>query len=273
VDAGGASDRIGSGCGPSLRRSNGWLMLGALMLVSIVIPAHNEAANVEELMCELNEALAKLPDDVRDEVEVIFVDDASTDGTLELLEELGRRYAFVKVIAMSARGGQTGCYQEAFRQAQGRYIIRMDADLQDDPRDLQKYFELLADDPDIVMGLRQVRRSRRILRLSTTVYDILVMLLFDSPFHTNSSSFVLFKSKWVKGLQLRNNDHRYLPLIALSRGAARLREVVIDNRDRKRGESKYGYYTKFLKGIPELFAFLVRLRLKQYSTSKHPLEK
>ena len=241
------------------------------MLVSIVIPAHNEAENVRELTRELSEVLAGVPA-MRGEVEVIFINDCSTDDTGAVLDELAAAHDFLRIIHMQERGGQTGCYQAAFAQVTGRYIIRMDADLQDDPHDLPQFFNLLGDDPDIVMGLRGIRRSRRVLRLATTLYDILVMMLFDSPFHTNSSSFVLFKSKFVKGVSLENNDHRYLPLIALSRGASRLKEVVVVNRDRKHGESKYGYYTKFLKGIPELLRFLVRLRREQYSTSKQPLE-
>jgi glycosyltransferase involved in cell wall biosynthesis len=242
------------------------------LLVSIVIPAHNEAENVQELSQELDAALTKLPAELREQIEVIFIDDASTDNTRELLDELAREYPFINVIGLRERGGQTGCYQEAFRQAKGRYILRMDCDLQDDPQDLEQFFSLLDGDPDIVMGLRQIRRSRRVLRLATTLYDILVMMLFDSPFHTNSSSFVLFKAKWVKGVTLENNDHRYLPLIALSRGASRLREVVVTNRDRRHGQSKYGYYAKFLKGIPELLKFLVRLRRDEYSTHKQPIE-
>ena len=102
---------------------------------------------------------------------------------------------------------------------------------------------------DLVMGLRTIRRQNRILRIATMIYDVFVTVLFDSPLHTNSSSFIAFKAKYIKGIKLKHNDHRYLPLIAMNRGAFKLSEVIVINRERIHGHSKYGVYTKFLFSI------------------------
>ncbi|GEM_PF-646253 len=228
--------------------------------ISIVIPVHNEAENVRQLAEELKAVLST----TTYESEVIFVDDVSIDNTAEVLNQLKDANSFVKVILLEERGGQTGCYQAAFQEARGKYIIRMDGDLQDDPKDLVNFFDLIGEEPDIIMGLRQIRRHHRILRLATMIYDMLILILFNSPFNTNSSSFIAFKAKFVQGIKLRSNDHRYLPLIAMHRGASNLKEVIVNNRNRIHGRTKYGYYTKFILGIPEVLRFLLRLRFGYY---------
>jgi glycosyltransferase involved in cell wall biosynthesis len=238
--------------------------------VSIVIPLHNEAGNLPQLSKELDDVLCLAQ--YHNHTEVIFVDDVSTDGTRKILQQLSAQYSFIRVIPLEERGGQTGCYQVAFQEAQGEYIIRMDGDLQDDPEDLKAFFELMSERPDIIMGLRLMRRHRRLLRLATMLYDILMMATFDSPFYTNSSSFVAFKAKFVRGIRFRKNDHRYLPLIAMYRGAQNLKEIVVKNRDRIHGNTKYGTYKKLILGLPEILCFLARLKMGYYDLSRQPME-
>jgi len=239
------------------------------MMISIVIPVHNEAGNIEQLAKEIENVLQSAPYNT----EVLFVNDASTDNTGEILKSLEKQYSFVTVHNMEERGGQTGCFQKAFQEAKGKYIIRMDGDLQDNPLDLIQFFELLEQDPDIIMGLRSVRKHRRILRVATMIYDIVVVVLFDSPLYTNSSSFIAFKAKFLKGVQFEPNDHRYLSLIAMERGAVKLKEVVVENRDRVYGQSKYGVYTKFIFSIFELLKVFIRLKSGHYNVQSQPLPK
>ena len=170
----------------------------------------------------------------------------------------------MRVIHLKERSGQTRCNQVAFQKAQGEYIIRMDGDLQDNPKDLRYFFEVLPQKPDIIMGLRAMRRHRRLLRIATMLYDAMMVALFDTPFYTNSSSFIAYRAKYVQNITFKRNDHRYLPIIAIHRGASNLHEVVVANRDRKYGKTKYGYYSKFVKGIPEVLRFLFRLKRGYY---------
>ena len=233
------------------------------MLVSIVIPAFNEEENLEQLFREVDEALINAPH----EIEVIIVNDNSTDGTKNILERLKKLHPFIKLINLKERGGQTGCFQVGFQEAKGEYIIRMDSDLQDHPKDLKQFFRAFEEKPDMIMGLREMRKHHRFLRIATVLYDALIMILFDSPFHTNSSSFIAFKAEFVKEIPFRFNDHRYLPIIAMHRGAERLKEVVISHRERIYGQSKYGVYIKLLKGMPEVIRFIFKLKTGYYNLS------
>lgn len=230
------------------------------MDISIVIPLHNEEQSLEQLADELDKVISK----VKYKIEVLFVNDASTDATGSILERIEKKYRFVRIITLSARGGQTGCYQVAFEEAAGKYLIRMDGDLQDDPGDLYKFFEMIEDDADMIMGLRTMRKHRKLVRLASVLYDVLVLILFDSPLYTNTSSFIGFKAKYLKGIKFKRNDHRYLPLIAIRRGASRLREIVVLHRQRKYGESKYRDFRKVFFGIQEVLVFFIRLKTGYY---------
>lgn len=230
------------------------------MLASIVIPAHNEEGSLEQLGRELDEALRGM----EAEVEVLFVDDASTDRTREILDALAKRLPCVRVLGLPQRSGQTGAFQAAFAEARGEYIVRMDADLQDHPADLAQFFPHLREGVDLVVGLRSLRRHRRLLRLASMLYDASAVALFDSPLHIHTTSFLAVRAPFVRGIRFRRNDHRHLPLIALRRGARRISEVVVQNRERRFGRSKYSNLSKLTRGIPEVLLFFVRVKSGYY---------
>lgn len=238
------------------------------MLISIVISVCNEEESLGQLIKEIDRVLRS----VEYKIEVLFVNDASTDNSESTLEEIKETYSYVKIITLDVRSGQTGCYQTAFQQARGKYIIRMDADLQDDPQDLFKFFPLIEKEVDLIMGLREMRRHRKLLRLASILYDALVVSLFDSPLHANTSSFVAFKSKFIKGIKFKKNDHRYIPLIAMRRGASNIKEVVVAHRERLYGHSKYGTFKKVFLGIQEVLRFFLRLKFGYYNLQNSNLQ-
>jgi len=234
------------------------------MLISIVIPVHNEEQSLRQLVFEINEVINV----VNYKIEVLIVNDASTDKSVLILDELKNEYVFLVVINMTERGGQTGCYQEAFREARGKYIIRMDGDLQDDPQDLFKFFSLIEKDVDMIMGLRHLRCHKKILKITSILYDALALFLFDSPLHTNTGSFVAIKAEYIKNVKFKKNDHRYLPLIAMRRGASVIKEEIVNHRSRLHGKSKYDSYMKVILGIQEVLRVFVRLKLGYYDIKK-----
>jgi glycosyltransferase involved in cell wall biosynthesis len=236
------------------------------LLVSIIIPVYNEEGSLPQLIGELDHVIRS----VHHPLEVIFVNDVSTDESPVILDRFEKEYDYVRVIHLLKKGGQTGCYQVAFQEANGKYIIRMDSDLQDDPADLHQFFALIEQDVDLIMGLREIRRHKRLLRFASILYDSFVVLLFDTPLHTNTSSFVAFKSKFVRGIQFVKNDHRYIPVISMLRGATKIKEVVIVNRERKYGISKYSNVKKIIYGIPEVIRFFIRAKMGYYNS--YPVE-
>ena len=239
------------------------------IFISIVIPIYNEEESLPHLMEELVEVISG----VSYGIEVILVNDVSTDGSPRLIEEFEKKYYYLKSIHLHKKGGQTGCYQVAFQQAKGKYIIRMDGDLQDDPKDLKHFFRLCLDGQDLIMGLRGLRKHKRLLRMVSILFDALMVLMLDSPLHTNTSSFIAFKTEFVRGIKFKKNDHRYLPLIAINKGASKVREIVVSHRERKYGTTKYNNLHKIIFGTIETVAFLIRIKSGYYNSSRSRLIK
>ena len=117
------------------------------------------------------------------------------------------------------------------------------------------------------MGLREARKHSKVLRIMSALYDLLILTLFNTPLHSNSGSFVAFKTKFVKNLPWYANDHRYLPLIVIHRGATKVSEVFVSHRERKHGNTNYPKYRKIIFGIFEVILFMTRLRLGKYKNN------
>lgn len=235
------------------------------MRISLVIPFHNE----EESLKELLPAIEAVRITLSHEFEILLVDDCSSDRSAAFVREFSATHPEYRLIQLSQRGGQTGAFRAAFAEASGTHIIRMDADLQDDPADLPLFLEQLEKGRDLVMGLRTSRKHSRALRILSTTFDLLVLLLVNSPLHAHSGSFVAFRAEHVKGIPLYRNDHRYLPLIAIRRGATDCTEVIARHNSRKHGYSKYRLGKKVVTGIVDSGLFFFRLILGFYDVGRH----
>ncbi len=234
-----------------------------MISATIVIPFHNEKKNLEILSNELINALENKPKDI--EVSVIFVNDNSNDGGNIYISKFINELENFRIINLEKRSGQTGAFKEAFNQCKTDYIIRMDSDLQDNPKDLGLFFnKIILLQPDLIMGIREVRKHKRILRLASIIYDFLMVLLFNSPLRSSSGSFVCFKREFVDNLPWYKNDHRYLPLITINRGAHKISEVIVMHRERNFGNSKYSSFSKLFFGIFEVVVFSLRMKLGFY---------
>jgi len=231
-------------------------------LVTLVIPFYNEELSLIELLPRVKDNLEKSGITY----EVLLINDASTDGSNAVVEKfiIESKDKNFKLIRMHTNSGQTGCFKKAFSEASGEYIIRMDADLQDNPSDLYFFIDKINDNADMVMGIRENRKHSHILKFSTALYNLIIIMLYNSPLTMHSGSFIAFKSEFVKDIPFKNNDHRYLPLIAINRGANNIREIIVSHNERIYGSSNYSLLKKVLLGIPELIFFLVRLRFGFY---------
>lgn len=232
------------------------------MRISIVIPAKNESESLQILIPEIIKVLNEQKKNFS--AEIILVDDASSDSTKKIIDGFHKRYGFIKPIYLKKTSGQTGCFQAGFNQAKGDYIVRMDADLQDLPADLPLFFKAFNEGADLVMGIREHRKHRRLYRLASFVYNFLVVLIFNSPLDMNSGSFVGFKAELVKKVNFKKNDHRYMPLIAVCRGAKDIREITVRHGERRFGVSKYHPLTKLLFGFFEVWFLFFRIKIGYY---------
>ena len=240
------------------------------MMFSVAIPSHNEQDSLKVLVPRL---LATINTIKNHSFELLLIDDASTDQTKEVITEYEQQDPRVQGVFLQRRSGQTGAFQAAFDRAKGDVIIRMDADLQDQPEDLPLFVTSFEQGADLVVGLRECRKHRRLLRLATSFYDILVTLFFNSPLHSNSGSFVGFRAQYIQGVSFWRNDHRFLPLIAILRGAQVIREVFVRHGVRQFGVSKYKVFKKLFVGTWDVFAFFLRAKCGYYKSKRHQLGK
>ncbi len=218
--------------------------------ISVVIPLRDEAENLVPLHRELTDVL----DQLGVSYEVILVDDGSVDGTFEQLAGIQARDAKVKVIRFTRNFGQTAAFAAGFAEARGSYIITLDGDLQNDPRDIPQMLAL-ARRKDIVSGWRRKRKDNFFTRyLPSAAANWLLGLVTGVRLHDNGCSLKVYRAKVVKPLKLRPGLHRYLPAIASQLGG-RVAEVEVNHRPRQHGHSKYNLSRTF-----RVVADLVQLR-------------
>ncbi len=234
------------------------------MLISIVIPYFNEKKNLEILIPNLKKSLNKIR---KCKFEVIFVDDCSTDKSSIVVKLLIKDTKFVKfrIMRLLKKSGQTGAFKAAFQKAKGKFIIRMDADLQNDPRDISKFINKINLRNDLVIGKRVHNKQSILLYYCGELYNKIMRLILIKDIKNYSSSFVAFNKKYLKKLPWFHNDHRYLPSIVIERGAINISEVNVNHCNRRFGKSNYNTFKKIILGFPEIVLFLIRLKLGFYS--------
>lgn len=229
-------------------------------MISVVSPVHNEARNLDEFISRIRKVMKSLGL----KWELILVNDASTDGSAEILRKWSLKDKRVVVFSHRRCMGQTGSFRTGFNNARGSMVITMDADLQVLPEDIPLFARKIESGYDVVNGIRENRQHPFWMKLASRFYNILMLVFFRSPVFDAASNFTAFRTRYVKGLPLRDNDHRYIIPIAMRRGAARIGEVIVAHHARKHGKSKYTALPKYLRGFPELFVAWLRIRSGKY---------
>jgi len=222
--------------------------------LSVVIPVFNEAPTLEPLHRQLTEVLTELGQSY----ELIFVDDGSTDGSGEVLEELYRHDPRMRVIQFRRNFGKTTALAAAFQAARGEIIITIDADLQYDPAEIPKLLAQLEEGYDLVCGRRYPRRDPLTKRLASKIYNGLTRLLTGVDLHDFNAGFKACRREAIRRLPLRGELHRYIPVLVALQGG-RVCEVPVRLYERRFGESKFGT-ARLLKGLLDLFTVLFLTR-------------
>jgi glycosyltransferase involved in cell wall biosynthesis len=205
--------------------------------ISVVVPMRNEALNVEELFRELTAALEAF----KRPYEIIAIDDGSTDETFGILARLQASDFHLRVIRFRRNFGQTAAFAAGFAHARGRYIVTMDGDLQNDPKDIAEMVRVLEERPaDIVAGWRKNRKDTFInRRLPSILANRLISRATGVRLHDYGCSLKVFRAEVVKPMKLYGEMHRFLPAIASEFGVT-IVEHVVNHRARMHGASKYG---------------------------------
>ena len=209
--------------------------------ISLFLPVLNEEPNLRPLHARLEEALAALPHTA----EIIYVDDGSTDGSLEVLRELSARDPRVRVIALRRNYGQTAAMAAGIDAARGEVLIPMDADLQNDPVDIARLLEKLDEGFDVVSGWRKERQDKMVTRkIPSTIANWVISLIGGVKLHDYGCSLKAYRREFLKEVKLYGEMHRFIPIYASWVGA-RVTEIPVKHHARTMGQSKYGLSRTF----------------------------
>lgn len=204
--------------------------------ISIVIPVFNEEDNLETLYSDLKRVL----ESIGKTYEIILVDDGSTDLTFDILEGLHKRDSHVRVIRFRRNFGQSAAFSAGFDFANGKIIVTMDADLQNDPDDIPKLLEKLEEGYDVISGWRVDRKDRFLTRqLPSRIANFLISMITGVKLHDYGCSLKAYRREVVKNIKLYGEMHRFIPALASWMGV-RIGEIPVNHAPRKSGQSKYG---------------------------------
>lgn len=212
--------------------------------ISIIIPLYNEVDNIEPLGHSIINAMHN------QNYEVIFIDDGSTDGSSNALENWCAQYTHFRTIHFKKNAGQTAAMDAGFRHARGKYIISMDADLQNDPTDIPQLLEKL-NAYDMVCGWRQKRNDPWIKRISSRVANSIRNKLSWEDIKDTGCSLKAYRKECLDRIKLFNGMHRFLPTLFKMEGFT-VTEIVVNHYPRKFGKSKYGVFNRAFQAFIDL---------------------
>ncbi|GAB4212670.1 MAG: glycosyltransferase family 2 protein [Sandaracinaceae bacterium] len=202
--------------------------------LSIVLPIYNEVDNVAPLLEEIEQAL---PDR---RFEVVAVDDGSRDGTRELLRRLVKEKPYLRVVLFRRNSGQSAAFDAGFRAATGRVVVTMDADRQNDPRDVPRLVAKLDEGFDLVTGWRKNRKDGVLLRkIPSRIANAFIRWVTGTRIHDLGCSLKVYRREITDEIRLYGEMHRFLVPLAEHQGA-RVAEIEVNHRARTAGVSKYG---------------------------------
>ena len=215
-------------------------------MLSVVIPVFNEAESLEALWHELSEVAASEGYDL----DVVFIDDGSTDGSWEVIARLAEADRRVSGIRFRRNFGKAAALSAGFEQARGDLVMTLDADLQDDPREIPRFLAEMKKNLDVVSGWKKVRHDPWHKVLPSRVFNWMVSRLTGVWLHDHNCGMKCYRREVFEEVRLYGELHRFVPVLAAARGF-RTGEIVINHRPRKFGRSKYGV-SRIIKGFMDL---------------------
>ena len=206
------------------------------LALSVVVPIYNEVASIPHLV----DAVATSLSANQLSYEIVCVDDGSQDGSTELLLELARSRPDLKAVILRRNYGQTAAMSAGFKYAQGRVIVMIDGDLQNDPADIPALLAKMEEGYDLVSGWRKERQDAALTRLlPSKIANWLIGKVTGVKLHDYGCSLKAYRSELVADMHLYGELHRFLPALAYIEGA-RITEIPVRHHARRYGQSKYG---------------------------------
>lgn len=223
---------------------------------SVVIPLKNEESNIVDLVEELEPVMSKL----LEPWELICIDDGSTDNTRVLLKQLIRHKSYLRVLVFNKNYGQSSAFHAGFSAAQGEFIITMDGDRQNDPRDIPKLLPLMKGH-DLVCGIRIGRKDPWNKRVISKLANRVRGWICEDGVQDTGCSLKIYRRDCLSRIKMFHGMHRFLPALFKMEGF-NVTEAPVNHRERIKGSSKYNLFNRSFNTIADLLA--VRWMKKRY---------
>jgi dolichol-phosphate mannosyltransferase len=216
-------------------------------MLSVVVPVYNEVDTLAKLHAELVEVTERK----QLAWELIFVDDGSSDGSWAEIERLAREDVRVRGIRLRRNFGKAAALSSGFEAARGDVVFTLDADLQDDPKEIPNFLEAMAkQELDVVSGWKKTRHDPWHKVIPSRIFNAMIGQLTGVRLHDHNCGFKCYRRDVLSEVHIYGELHRFVPVLANARGW-KVGEIVVQHRPREFGRSKYGVY-RFVKGFLDL---------------------
>ncbi len=222
------------------------------MQLSIIIPAKDEAESLPELFGEIQEVMQSY--NSIQEWELLFIDDGSSDDTWSVIEQLSRDNSQVQGFRFQYNCGKAAALALGFKESTGDYIITMDADLQDNPKEIPRFIEKLEEGYELISGWKKKRYDPWHKVLPSRLFNLVTSKAAGIRLHDFNCGFKAYKRDVLRYIKLYGDFHRYIPVWASWKGF-KITEIVVEHRSRKYGSSKYGI-SRLVSGFLDLLTLL-----------------
>lgn len=221
--------------------------------ISIIVPVYNEQALLLPLLERLDEAATALN---ASSVELIVVDDCSTDDTPKILREYTHNRVSFSHISMKEKGGKSKALLQGFTSAKGEIILMIDGDLQNDPADFPAMVALLEEGNDVVTGWRADRKDDALKCFVSKIYNGIINLISGMRLHDHNCGLKAIRASALQGLDFRSEWHRFLTVMVHDAGG-KVVEMKVRHHVREAGKSRYGI-DRYLRFAGDLIGFICR---------------
>ena len=216
--------------------------------ISVVVPVYNEEENLPILIPRLAEVLEPLGESY----EMIFVDDGSIDGSRKIIKEMSSKYPQIRLVGFKKNCGETAAGAAGLREANGKVVITIDADLQNDPKDIPRMLEYLKE-YDMVTGWRQEREDSWIKRITSKIANEIRNGLSGETIRDSGCTFRAYRRECLQNIKLYKGMHRFMPTLVKMEGF-RVVEIPIAHHPREFGVSKYTTWNRMWRAFIDLLA-------------------
>lgn len=219
--------------------------------ISIIVCLYNEVESLPELTAWIDKVMT----DNKFDYELIMVDDGSDDGSWELIRRLKETNANIKGISFRRNYGKSAALYCGFKEASGRVVVTMDADLQDSPEEIPEMYRMVVEDGwDIVSGWKQKRQDNTLTKnIPSKIYNATARKITGIRLHDMNCGLKAYRNEVVKSIEVYSEMHRYIPYLAKNEGFTRITEKPVHHQKRKYGKSKFGL-NRFVNGFLDLLS-------------------